>query len=189
MSKKCIAIFASGQGTNAETIIEHFKNHPTVQVALVLTNNPNAGVLAVAQRHKITSAIVSKEFLGNKAEMTKLLSAQQISFVVLAGFLQLIPSFLIEQYPQAMVNIHPALLPAYGGKGMFGKKVHEKVLANKEKQTGITIHFVNEEYDAGKIILQQTTEVTENDTAETISQRIRQLEHAWYPSTIEKLLM
>lgn len=185
---KHIAIFASGKGTNAESIIHHFKNHPSVKVALVVTNNPQAGVLKVAHSNKIISAIVSKEFLNNEDKMLRLLKIQNIDAIVLAGFLQLIPRFLLQKFPKHIINIHPALLPKHGGKGMYGIKVHEAVIAGKETETGITIHYVNEHYDEGEVIMQKKITVTSSDTLETISQKVLALEHEWYPKTIELLV-
>lgn len=185
---KCIAIFASGKGTNAQAIIEYFKNHPSIKVALVVTNNPAAGVIKIAHSHKIISAIVSKEFFSDEEKMRRLLQAQNIELIVLAGFLQLVPAFLLQKFPNRIINIHPALLPKHGGKGMYGKKVHETVLANKETETGITIHYVNENYDEGEVIMQQKIAIAATDDAETLASKVQQAEYEWYPKTIEKLL-
>jgi phosphoribosylglycinamide formyltransferase-1 len=186
---KHIAIFASGKGTNAQSIIEHFKDHPAIKVALVVTNNPQAGVIKIAHSHKIISAIVSKEFLNDEDKMLRLLKAQNIELIVLAGFLQLVPGFLLQHYPKRVINIHPALLPKHGGKGMYGLKVHEAVVANKEAETGITIHYVNEHYDEGEVLFQQKINIAPFDTPETLSEKVLALEHQWYPKTIEKLLI
>ena len=188
MRMQHISIFASGKGTNAQAIIEYFKNHSSIKIALVVTNNPEAGVIKIAHQHKIISAIASKNFLGNEESMNKLLGALNIECVVLAGFLQLVPAFLLQKFPKRIINIHPALLPKHGGKGMYGKKVHEAVLANKETETGITIHYVNEKYDEGEVILQKKIPVDSNDTPDSLSQKVQQLEHEWYPKTIEGLL-
>ncbi|MCW5907958.1 MAG: phosphoribosylglycinamide formyltransferase [Chitinophagales bacterium] len=185
---KHIAIFASGKGSNAQAIIQYFKNHPTVKVALVLTNNPSAGVIAVAHEHKIISAIVNTATLKNEQTVSKLLDALKIDFIVLAGFMQMIPEFLVKKFSGRIVNIHPALLPKYGGKGMYGIKVHETVLKNNETETGITIHYVNERYDDGEIILQKTIRVEPNINAEKLAAQVQALEHEWYPKTIEQLL-
>jgi phosphoribosylglycinamide formyltransferase-1 len=186
---KHIVIFASGKGTNAQSIIEYFKDHPTIKVALVVTNNPQAGVIKIAHSHKIISAIVSKEFLNTEDKMMRLLQAQNIELIVLAGFLQLVPAFLLQHYPKRVINIHPALLPKHGGKGMYGLKVHEAVVANKEAETGITIHYVNEHYDEGEVLFQQKINIAPFDTPETLSAKVLALEHEWYPKTIEKLLI
>lgn len=185
---KNIAIFASGAGTNAEAIIHHFQNHKDIRVALVVTNNPAAGVLQVAAKHKIVSSIVSSKGMQNQKLMKGMFGAQQIEFVVLAGFLKMIPEFMLEMFPNRIINIHPALLPSYGGKGMYGMKVHQAVMDNREKESGITIHFVNEKYDEGEVILQKTVAIAADDTPETLATKIHKLEHEWYPKTIEKLL-
>ncbi|HLP21862.1 MAG TPA: phosphoribosylglycinamide formyltransferase [Chitinophagales bacterium] len=183
-----IAIFASGKGSNAQAIIEYFNNHPTIKVALVVTNNPDAGVIKIAHQHKIISAIVGKNFMGNEENMNKLLGALNIDLLVLAGYLQLIPGFLIKKFENRIINIHPALLPKHGGKGMYGKKVHEAVLQARDAETGITIHYVNEKYDEGEAILQKSVSIDSTDNAEAVAAKVLQLEHEWYPKTIEKLL-
>lgn len=185
---KHIAIFASGSGTNAKAIIEYFAKHPEIRVALVLTNNPSAGVLKIAHEHKIISAIVNKNSLNKEEVLMKVLNAQKIDMIVLAGFLQLIPAFLLQNFPNRIVNIHPALLPKHGGKGMYGMKVHQAVLANKDGETGITIHYVNEIYDDGEILLQKKVVVNPNDTVESLSAKVQQLEHEWYVKVIDDLL-
>jgi len=185
---KNIAIFASGKGSNAQAIIEHFKNHSAVKVVLVVSNNPDAGVIHVAHSSKIISAIISKDFFSNEEKMEQLLKSFNLDLIVLAGFLQLVPSFLLKKFPNRIVNIHPALLPKHGGKGMYGKKVHEAVLNSKDAETGITIHYVNEKYDEGKVIFQKKIAIEAADTVETLSQKVQQLEHEWFPKTIEQLL-
>lgn len=185
---KQIAIFASGNGTNASAIIEYFQHHPSIKISLVLTNNPEAGVIKVAHAQKIISTIVSRDFFSNEERMLKLLNALNIDMIVLAGFLQLVPEFLLNKFPSRIINIHPALLPKHGGKGMYGMKVHRAVLESGEKESGITVHFVNEHYDKGEIILQKTVAVTAVETPETLSAKVRELEHEWYPKTIEKIL-
>lgn len=185
---KQIAIFASGNGSNAAAIIEYFKTHAQVKVALVVTNNPDAGVIKIAHSNKIISAIVSKHALNDAEVLGRLLTALNIDMIVLAGFLQLVPGYLLQRYPERIVNIHPALLPKHGGKGMYGIKVHQAVLTANDTETGITIHFVNEHYDEGEIILQKTIAIDAADTPETIAHKVQQLEHEWYPKTIEKLL-
>lgn len=185
---KHIAIFASGKGSNAEAIIDYFADSSSVKVALVVSNSPGAGVVQVAHQHKVISAIVSNSILKNEAVMSKLLDALQIEFIVLAGFLQIVPAFLLKKYPRGIVNIHPALLPKYGGKGMYGVKVHQAVLENREAETGITIHYVNEHYDEGEIILQKKLLIDEGLNAEQLAWKVLALEHEWYPKTIEQLL-
>lgn len=188
---KRIAIFASGAGSNAEKIIEHFaslKNFSPVRIALIVCNKPGAGVLKIAAAYDIPTLIIEKEkfFLGNG--YADELKAAGIDFIVLAGFLWKIPSSLIKAYPKKIVNIHPALLPKYGGKGMYGKFVHEAVIAHNEKQSGITIHYVDEVYDHGDIIFQAQCPVLAGDTPETLAQRIHVLEHQHYPEIIEKII-
>lgn len=185
---KHIAIFASGNGSNAQAIINYFANHPGIKVALVVTNNPGAGVIEIAHKNKIISAIVSKKALNDEQQMMALLNAQNIQFIVLAGFLQMVPAFLLKKFPKAIVNIHPAMLPKHGGKGMYGIKVHEAVVAAADTETGITIHYVNEYYDEGEVILQKPVPVSPADTPEQLAAKVLDLEHQWYPKTIEALL-
>lgn len=185
---KHIAIFASGNGSNAQAIINYFTNHPSIKVALVVTNNPAAGVIDIAHKNKIISAIVSKKALNDEQQMMALLNAQHIQFIVLAGFLQMVPVFLLQKFPKAIVNIHPAMLPKHGGKGMYGIKVHEAVVAAADTETGITIHYVNEHYDEGEVILQKPVPVSPADTPEQLATKVLDLEHQWYPKTIEALL-
>ena len=191
---KRIAIFASGAGSNAEKIIRHFsaadssRKTAVTMVALIISNKPDAGVLQIAAANNIPSLLIDKEkFFRGNAYVDEL-KAAKIDLIVLAGFLWKIPSLLINSFPGKIINIHPALLPDYGGKGMYGKFVHEAVIANKEKESGISIHFVDALYDHGAVIFQARCPVLENDTAETLAQRIHQLEHAHFPEVIEKVL-
>lgn len=186
--KKKIAIFASGAGSNAKKIIEHFLVHPLCEVALVVSNKHNAGVLNIAEEYAVPTLIIEKEkFFRGDAYVAELKKAE-IDFVVLAGFLWKVPSALIAAFRDKIVNIHPALLPGYGGKGMYGHFVHEAVIAAKEKESGITIHLVDEKYDHGNTIFQATCPVTESDTAETLAEKIHVLEHQHFPLEIEKIL-
>lgn len=185
---KNIAIFASGKGSNAKTIIDYFANHPNVKVALVISNNPTAGVIQMAHERKIVSAILNTATLNNEEVMKKLLAALQVEFIALAGFLQMVPPFLLQEFPNRIINIHPALLPKFGGKGMYGLRVHEAVISSSESETGITIHYVNEHYDEGKVILQKSISIEPNEVAEKLALRVLSLEHEWYPKTIEQLL-
>lgn len=180
-----IAIFASGAGTNAKRIIQYFKNHDRIEVSLIVTNNINAGVLEIAKHENINSVIISKEQLNDRAFLLKRL--EDIDVIVLAGFLLLIPPFLITHFNQRIVNLHPSLLPKYGGKGMYGKKVHQAVLENGEQETGITIHLVNEHFDEGKQLAQYKVSVDETDTVENIEQKVRKLELTYFAPEIEKL--
>jgi formyltetrahydrofolate-dependent phosphoribosylglycinamide formyltransferase len=187
-SKKQIAIFASGTGTNAQKIIDHFRAHPFIKVAMIASNNPTAAVLNIAAKENIPSLIIEKEkFFRGNAYVDEL-KKNRIDFIVLAGFLWKIPVALLKAYPQKIINIHPALLPKYGGKGMYGSKVHEAVLANKEKESGISIHYVDEVYDHGKIIFQAKCSVLETDTPDSLAQRVHALEHEHYPRVIEDLV-
>jgi phosphoribosylglycinamide formyltransferase-1 len=186
--KKRIAIFASGSGTNAEKIMSFFQDHEAGEVALVLSNKPDAKVLERAGRYDVPTHVFNREQLYNTSEVLDMLIDRGISLVVLAGFLWLVPAELIRAFPNRMVNIHPALLPKYGGKGMYGRHVHEAVLKNEEKESGISIHYVNEVYDDGKIIRQEKCEVKPDDTPESLAARIHVLEYKYYPLVIEELL-
>lgn len=185
MSRIHIAILASGNGTNAEQIIRHFNGHPKIDVALVLSNNPQAGVLTRAKNHNIPSSVFSREEFKDPQVIVSLLKAHNVSYIVLAGFLWLIPDYLVKAFPNRIVNIHPALLPKHGGKGMYGIKVHEAVKAAADKETGITIHLVNEHYDEGKILFQASCAVDENHSPEEIASCVHQLEYEHYPKVIE----
>ena len=184
---KHVAIFASGTGTNAAAIIEFFKGSEKVKVGLILTNNPKAGVINVAIEHAIPVLVFNrKEF--NDPKLLDVLATYKIDLIVLAGFLWLIPMYLVKAYQKRLINIHPALLPRYGGKGMYGKFVHEAVKRSGDKETGITIHYVDEHYDKGTIILQKTCTVTPEDTPDTISKKVQELEHHWLPRVVEECL-
>lgn len=183
-----IAIFASGAGSNAQQIINRFGSHPTIKVALIICNKPGAGVLNIAKKHRIPSLLIEKEVFFKGNAYLDVLQQHNINFVVLAGFLWKVPVALIKAYPQKIVNIHPALLPAYGGKGMYGHFVHEAVITNKETQSGITIHYVDELYDHGAVIKQATCTVTETDTPETLAAKIHLLEHEWFGKVIEEVI-
>jgi len=187
-SQKHIAIFASGRGSNAQAIIDYFKDNVTIKVALIVTNNKNAGVIQIAKDNRIPFDIISPAELKEEETILDLLDVYQIDLIVLAGFLLLIPAYLVKAYPNKIINIHPALLPKYGGKGMYGMKVHEAVTANKETETGITIHYVNEKYDEGEYIAQFRCQVEPSDSAESIASKVHHLEHEHYPKLIETLL-
>lgn len=184
-----IAIFASGAGSNAQKIIDHFRNNPVVKIVLIVCNNPEAGVLQIAKKENIPALIIEKDRFFRGDAYIKELKEKKIDLIVLAGFLRKVPGILIKEYPGKMINIHPALLPKYGGKGMYGNAVHEAVIAAKEKESGISIHYVDELYDHGKIIFQAKCPVLENDTANSLAQRIHALEHKHYPKVIEKLIV
>jgi phosphoribosylglycinamide formyltransferase 1 len=184
-----IALFASGNGTNAQRIIEYFKDHPSVRVEIILSNNPGAFVLERARLAKIPSVSFNRKEFYESNFILDLLTVQGISFIVLAGFLWLIPRNLLEAFQGRIINIHPALLPKYGGKGMYGMKVHEAVIASGEKESGITIHQVNERYDEGEMLFQAKCPVEAGDTPETLAARIHELEYAWFPKVIEEILL
>ena len=184
---KRIAILASGEGTNAERIIRYFTGHPTVKPAVVVTNKPEAGVIRRAEAlHVPVEHLSSQAFKEGKA--TELLHRYQVDFIVLAGFLLRIPDDMLNDYPNQIVNIHPSLLPKFGGKGMYGSRVHEAVLTAGEKESGITIHYINEHYDEGAIILQAQCPVLTEDTPDSLANRVHQLEYEHYPKVIEQLL-
>ncbi len=189
LKKFRLAILASGSGSNAEVIIQHFKNHPDVSVELVLSNNPTAFALNRAANAGISARAFSKEQFKNSQEILYWLDQRSITHIVLAGFLWLIPDYLIKAYPERIINIHPALLPKFGGKGMYGMKVHEAVKQAQEIETGITIHLVNEHYDEGRVLFQGTCVVEKAFTAEDISKCVQKLEHEHYPKVIEKWVL
>jgi len=180
-----IAIFASGSGSNAENIINYFSGSQKIKIALILSNNKKAYVLKRAETHQIKSHIFSKDVFYNSEDILSVLKNHQIDFIVLAGFLLLIPPYLLAHYPNKIINIHPALLPKYGGKGMYGHYVHQAVFDNFEKESGITIHYVNEEYDKGSIIFQKSIPLDPIDTPDIIAKKVLELEHEYYSKTIE----
>ncbi|MDZ7877233.1 MAG: phosphoribosylglycinamide formyltransferase [Saprospiraceae bacterium] len=182
-----IAIFASGGGSNARKIMEHFKGHPSVKIALVVTNKADAGVIGIAEEFGIEHLIISKSTLYDSEFMLTALSDCQVDFIVLAGFLLLVPTYLVERFEQRIVNIHPALLPKFGGKGMHGSHVHEAVRAANETESGITIHFCSAVYDEGSIIFQATCPVLPEDDAKEIARKVLVLEHHFFPKVIEQL--
>ena len=187
--KKKIAIFASGNGSNAENLIQFFKKSDFAKVVLVLTNNKNAGVISKATRLNVPVYEFSKNQLYTENNIYETLKLAKIEWIILAGFLLRFPETLLKQYPDKVVNIHPALLPKYGGKGMYGMHIHKAVVENKEIETGITIHYVNENYDEGKIIFQAKAEVLATDTPETVAAKIHLLEQKHFPKVIEKLIL
>ena len=181
-----LAIFASGNGTNAEAIFKHFENQSTIRVKLVLSNSADSGVLVRAKRFGIESIVFSKSQFSESNQVVNQLHANQITHIVLAGFLWLIPKNMIESYVGKIINIHPALLPKFGGKGMYGMNVHEAVKLAGETETGITIHEVNEQFDEGKIIFQASCFVASTDTPEQIAKKVHTLEYQNYPIVIEE---
>jgi phosphoribosylglycinamide formyltransferase 1 len=188
-SKHNIAIFASGKGSNADNICTYFKNNPEIKVSLIVSDRKEAGVFKVAEKHHIESLYINRESWKNISVVIEKLRERNISLIVLAGFLKLIPHELVKAFDGKMINIHPALLPKYGGHGMYGNNVHHAVHQAGETETGITIHFVNEHYDKGDIIFQATTALNKSDGPEEIAARIHQLEMKHFPKVIEDLLM
>jgi len=183
-----IAIFASGSGSNAENIILHFLENKGVEVVLVLSNKSNALVLERAEKYSIPTLVFTHDELNNSSKVVDALKEYNASIVILAGFLLKIPEYMIQSYPNAIVNIHPALLPKYGGKGMYGMNVHRAVVENKERKTGITIHYVNEYYDEGAVIFQATCDIDEHDTPELVQNKVQELEAIHFPKIIESIL-
>lgn len=186
--KKRIAIFASGSGSNAQKIMEHFKKHPDAEVVIVLTNNPEAYVLQRADNFEIPSHIFDKHEFYKTDDVVRLLKNLQIDLIVLAGFLWLIPQNLLKAFPNKIINIHPALLPKFGGKGMYGDRVHQAVIEAGEEESGITIHYVNENFDEGETIHQSRFRIEEGDDIEMIKFKGQQLEHLHYPKVVEQVL-
>jgi phosphoribosylglycinamide formyltransferase-1 len=183
-----IAIFASGSGTNAENIALHFKDSNDIHVAYILSNKPDAYVLERAKKMHIPTLVFTRHEFYETNDILQFLRKESIGWIILAGFLWLIPEYLVDAYPGKIVNIHPALLPGYGGKGMYGEKVHKAVIESGDKESGITIHYVNKEYDKGDIIFQGRCRVDPSDTPETLAARVHKLEYAHYPAVIEKLI-
>ena len=184
-----VAIFASGNGTNAERIMKYFSSNNDVEICLVLTNNPKAGVIERANMFNVPHLVFNRDEFYKSDKVINTLLNKQINFIVLAGFLWLVPNSILKKYPNKIINIHPALLPKYGGKGMYGRYVHEAVIANKEPQSGISIHYVNEHYDEGDIIFQATCKVTGQDTPNSLASKIHELEYTHFPKVIEQLLL
>ena len=186
--KKRIAIFASGSGSNAQKIMEHFKRSSEAEVVLILTNNPQAYVLQRADNFEIPSHIFSRHEFYETDNVIRLLKNLQVDLVVLAGFLWLVPPALLQAFPNKIINLHPALLPKFGGKGMYGDHVHKAVLVANEPESGITIHFVNEKFDEGEILHQSRFKIEPGDNLEMIKFKGQQLEHQYFPRVIESLL-
>ncbi|WP_185154644.1 phosphoribosylglycinamide formyltransferase [Dysgonomonas sp. 511] len=183
-----IAIFASGSGSNAENIAKYFQGNPNISVSLIVSNKKDAYVHQRAKNLGVESVSFSKEDFLSTDKVLKCLCTKDIEFIVLAGFLLKIPQNLIDAYPNGIINIHPALLPKYGGKGMYGDNVHKAVVGNREKESGITIHYVNENYDEGAIIFQAKCDVAPTDTYEDVAEKVHTLEYKHFPVVIDKLL-
>lgn len=185
---KKIVIFASGSGTNAENIIKYFQKSKNIEVVAVLSNRRSAGALKKAHDLNVKALLFDKEALYHTNDVLNILKDIDPDLIVLAGFLWLFPSNIIHEFPDKIINIHPALLPKYGGKGMYGSKVHETIIKDKEKESGITIHYVNEKYDEGNTIFQATTGIEHHDTAESLAGKIHELEYRHFPEVIQQLL-
>ncbi|MDO4880328.1 MAG: phosphoribosylglycinamide formyltransferase [Capnocytophaga sp.] len=185
---KKIVIFASGSGSNAQRIYEYFSGNPDIEISLILSNNPKAGVLDRAKKMEIPYLVFDKKCFYDTNHIRNILKIIHPDLIVLAGFLWKFPEDIIQNFPSKIINIHPSLLPKYGGKGMYGMNVHKAVIENQEKQSGITIHFANEHYDEGKIILQEKTEILPTDTPESLAEKIHSLEYEYFPKVIEYLL-
>ncbi|MFL1012380.1 phosphoribosylglycinamide formyltransferase [Flavisericum labens] len=185
---KRIVIFASGSGTNAENLIKFFHNSDNASVIQVLTNNPHAKVLDRAKKLKVSALAFNRIALSETDDVFNILRASKPDLIVLAGFLWKFPEFILDEFPNKVINVHPALLPKFGGKGMYGMHVHKAVVENKETETGITIHYVNEHYDEGAIIFQAKCEVLPTDTADDVAEKIHDLEMVHFPKVVEKLL-
>jgi len=186
---KNIAIFASGSGTNAQKIMEHFASSMEVKVSLVLVNNPEAGVIERAKKFDVPVVVFNRNQFSSTDEVVNILQNHNIDLVVLAGFLWLVPQNMVDAFPNKIINIHPALLPNYGGKGMYGDKVHNAVIESGDKESGITIHYVNDKYDEGTIIAQFKCAISSTDTPDSLAVNIHKLEHKHFPVVIEKLLL
>ena len=186
--QKNIAIFASGSGTNAENIIRHFQGNKDVNVALVVSNKPDAYVLVRAANLHVPSLTLTREEFARGEELARLMKERGIDFIVLAGFLLRVPEALIEAYPGRIVNIHPALLPKYGGKGMYGDRVHRAVVEAGERESGITIHLIDEQYDRGTTVFQAKCPVLPGATPDDVARKVHALEYAHYPEVIGQLL-
>lgn len=187
-SVKNIAILASGAGSNAQKILEHFSDRMDITVRLIVSNKQEAGVLNIAKVASIYTFVVTRDSFYSSTDLLVELNKRNIDFIVLAGFLWLIPPYLIQHYPDRIINIHPALLPKYGGKGMYGHFVHEAVHLAKDNHSGITIHYVNEKYDEGSVVFQERCEILPSDQPEDIAKKVQILEHLYYPTVIDQLV-
>lgn len=186
---KNIAIFASGSGSNAQKILEYFAQSADIKVGLVVSNRAHAGVLDIARNFEVPTLVIDREYFYHSTEILSVLQEYEVDYVVLAGFLWLVPAYLVQAFPRKILNIHPALLPKYGGKGMYGHHVHEAVKAAGETASGPSIHFVNEHYDEGDLIFQATCAIDSTDSAAEIARKVLALEHEHYPKIIEQVVL
>ena len=189
MEKKRLAIFASGSGSNAINLIKHFDEHPIIETAFVLTNNAKAGIIDKAERAGVKIIVLTNTDVSSSTVLDSICKEENVSWIVLAGYLRLVPSHFIDRFENKIINLHPALLPKFGGKGMFGQNVHRAVVESGEKESGITIHFVNKEFDKGQIIAQFRCYVSQEDTAEDIDKKIRVLEQSYLPVVVENTIL
>lgn len=189
MNKQRLAIFASGNGSNAVRIIEHFRNHNEIEVCAVVCNNPKAGVLERAANEDLHQILITNKEAADGKLLTELMHKANVDFIVLSGYLRMIPKALIHSYPKHIINIHPALLPKYGGAGMYGIHVHKAVKESGEKQSGITVHLVNEEYDKGEILVQHQTSLNSTDSVADIQKKVQSLEHEYFAQEIENYIL
>lgn len=189
MEKKRLAIFASGSGSNAINLIKHFDEHPMIETAFVLTNNAKAGIIDKAERAGVKIIVLTNTEVSSSTVLDSICKEENVSWIVLAGYLRLVPSNFIDRFENKIINLHPALLPKFGGKGMFGQNVHRAVVESGEKESGITIHFVNKEFDKGQIIAQFCCNVSQEDTAEDIDKKIRVLEQSYLPVVVENTIL
>lgn len=189
MDKKRVAIFASGSGSNAMNLIHHFKGHSSIEVAFVLTNNSSAGIIEKAEGIGVKTIVLSNAEVAKGDVLKSLCEQENIHWIVLAGYLRLVPAGFINSYENRIINLHPALLPKFGGKGMFGQHVHRAVVESGETESGITIHFVNSEFDKGRIIAQFRCSVKAEDTASDLDRKIRVLEQSYLPTVVEKTIL
>ena len=189
MSLKKIAIFGSGAGSNAENICKYFATSTDVKVVFICSNNKNGLIVRRAEELNMPLVYPTKEVLANFSHLQKTLKDYAVDYIILAGFLLKLPFEMVNSFPKKIINIHPSLLPKYGGKGMYGNNVHRAVLENKEFESGITIHFINQNYDEGEIILQKKCPISEVETVESLEKKIRALEFEYFPKTIEKIVL
>jgi len=187
-NSKKIAIFASGSGSNAQKIMEYFQDNENIKVEVLLANKPNIGALERAEKFGVPTLVFNKEQFVDSNEIVDFLKEKEIDLIVLAGFLWLIPENLVNAFPNQIINIHPALLPKYGGKGMYGANVHKAVVENKEKESGMTIHYVNQKYDEGKVIFQSSCTIDSTDGPTDVAKKVLELEHKYFAKVIEDVL-
>lgn len=183
-----VAVFASGNGTNAERLFSYFQDHSSIKIELLLCNKPSALVINRAEKWSIQTVLFDRNELSNSGKVQEVLESNGIDWIVLAGFLWLMPSGIVQRYPNQIVNLHPSLLPKYGGKGMYGEFVHKAVLSANEKESGITIHLVNEEYDKGIVLFQTKCKVDDHETPDSLAAKIHELEYKYLPTTLEKVI-